>query len=542
MTNFDLSDQVFYFLKQAGVKSVIVCAGARNAPLVLALEQHVDTFEVFQFFEERSAAFFALGLVKAQSRPVAIIMTSGTAVAEVLPATIEAHYQGLPLIIVSADRPQNYRGTGAPQSIEQLEIFSGYVESVHDLNVHHKLEKIIWSQTKPLHLNICFDEPLIDYPSVDQQSVAEPFEDRLAINFQFTPTIEKLNNQNISLQHLADFQQPLIIVGALESDQKEPVVEFILKNQLPVYAESLSQIRADVRVQKFLLEANDVFIENQFKNQTLQSVIRIGGVPTLRFWRDLEKKFQHIPVINITHLPFTGLARSSHIKNFSILKKIAFNFSYEIFALLLTQSENLKIEKQKLLKKYPQSEPALMSCLSQLINKRPVYLGNSLPIREWDQFADAKSEEICANRGANGIDGQISTYLGYSQKHFESFCLVGDLTALYDLASLGLSSQLQNNFRHIVVMNNFGGQIFNRIFKNKSVFTNPHKIEFKNWAQMWGWAYIKVTQPEEIMQLESTSEFIESKNSQFNQIVEIQPNLVQTEFFWKEWDQICQKI
>src|SRR3989344_693333 len=98
MTNFDLSLIVFSVLKQAGVQNVVVCAGARNAPLVLALQE--QNFKIFNYFEERSAAFFALGLIKSTKRPAAVLTTSGTAAAELLPAAIEATYQGLPLILV----------------------------------------------------------------------------------------------------------------------------------------------------------------------------------------------------------------------------------------------------------------------------------------------------------------------------------------------------------------------------------------------------------------------------------------------------------
>jgi 2-succinyl-5-enolpyruvyl-6-hydroxy-3-cyclohexene-1-carboxylate synthase len=106
---------------------------------------------LFSFIDERSAAFFALGRMKLHGNPVAVVTTSGTAVAELLPAAIEAFYSGLPLILVSADRPARFRGTGAPQSIEQLGLFGPYAETV--------LES--WSRARPLHLNVEFDEPLL---------------------------------------------------------------------------------------------------------------------------------------------------------------------------------------------------------------------------------------------------------------------------------------------------------------------------------------------------------------------------------------------
>lgn len=114
MTNFNLCAHMFSFLKQCDVDTVIICAGARNAPFVFHLE--AQNFKQIYFFEERSAAFFALGLMKQKNKPVAIITTSGTAAAELLPATIEAFYQGLPLVLITADRPKTYRHSGGSAS------------------------------------------------------------------------------------------------------------------------------------------------------------------------------------------------------------------------------------------------------------------------------------------------------------------------------------------------------------------------------------------------------------------------------------------
>ena len=109
-------------LARMGVAEVCVAAGARNAPLITALMES-EGVKVWSFFEERCAAFFALGRIQVDRQPVAVLTTSGTAAAELLPAVIEAHYQGLPLVLITADRPIRYRGSGAPQAIEQKDLF-----------------------------------------------------------------------------------------------------------------------------------------------------------------------------------------------------------------------------------------------------------------------------------------------------------------------------------------------------------------------------------------------------------------------------------
>lgn len=149
-------------VSQWGVGEYIICAGARNAPLVKVLSA-AHGIRLWNFFDERSAGFFALGRMKSQRRPVAVVTTSGTAVAELLPAVIEAHYSGLPLVIMSADRPRRYRKSGAPQSIEQVGLFSGYVDKSLDyVGGEDTFSDLSLSANAPTHINICYDEPLID--------------------------------------------------------------------------------------------------------------------------------------------------------------------------------------------------------------------------------------------------------------------------------------------------------------------------------------------------------------------------------------------
>jgi 2-succinyl-5-enolpyruvyl-6-hydroxy-3-cyclohexene-1-carboxylate synthase len=150
MGNVDSARRLIEAVHAAGVREFVVCAGSRNSPL-LAVLGAMDV-PLFSFVDERSAAFFALGRIKLHGSPVAVVTTSGTAVAEMLPAAIEAHYSGLPLILISADRPAAFRGTGAPQSIEQGALFGVYAET--------SLEA--WDAVRPLHLNIEFGEPLLD--------------------------------------------------------------------------------------------------------------------------------------------------------------------------------------------------------------------------------------------------------------------------------------------------------------------------------------------------------------------------------------------
>jgi len=145
MRNVDVARRLIDDVRALGVVDFCVCSGSRNAPLIAVMN------DAYSFVDERSAGFFAVGRARRDERPVAVITTSGTAVAELLPAAVEAYYSGVPLVLITADRPARYRGTGAPQAIEQEAIFGVYAaRSIDD-----------WNRRMPLHINVEFDEPLL---------------------------------------------------------------------------------------------------------------------------------------------------------------------------------------------------------------------------------------------------------------------------------------------------------------------------------------------------------------------------------------------
>lgn len=517
MKNIDLVKTTFHVLKSLGVKELIVCAGARNLPIVAALDDTGQDFHVESYFEERSAGFYALGRIKSHSNPVAVVTTSGTAVAELLPAVIEAYYQNLPLIVISADRPKSYRGSGSPQSIEQAGIFSSYVDSVCDWDVNEVDFKVWTSRCRPLQLNLCFDEPLID----GKLSLAE--QKNILLVPKETPTLQ--------IQDSLHIQSPVAILGDVNESDRKFVQDFLIQNKIVHYAEFLSGMRGRPELADLQIQSCDEFVKKLFAEGKAGSIIRIGGIPTLRFWRDLEGQFKILPVYSFSHLPFSGLSRKSHLYPLSELSKV--NVTDQIPLMILNSDRELQVNKYQLCAKLQNSEQTAIHHLSSAIGNKPLYIGNSLPIRLWDLCSDhvQSSQSVCANRGANGIDGQISTYLGWAQNKAESWCLVGDLTALYDLAALGLAQGSKNKIR-IVVMNNSGGQIFSRILGNKK-YLNPQSVDFKSWATMWSWDFVQIKNPNDISNL--------NNSSATRLIIEICPDNSQTDQFWTSWDSLCKK-
>lgn len=461
MGNIDRAARLIEALFEHGVREFCVCAGSRNSPLLAVLGS--SAAPLFSFVDERSAAFFAIGRIKLHGQPVAVVTTSGTAVAELLPAAVESHYAGLPLVLVSADRPERFRGTGAPQSIEQIGIFGVYAET--------SLET--WTGARPLHVNIEFDEPLIDEvpPALTQSS---------GVRRRETP---------VSKTALPPPSKPLVIIGGLHPRHHERVRQFVRMLNAPTYAEPLSGLREDAGLP--LITAG----ERMIAKARFDSVIRIGNVPTLRFWRDLDGA--DIPVMHFSDLPFTGVPRGA-VHPIAALPELHGERDEELFAFDRESSQRF----QELLDSEPQSELAMLRALSrELVRGTRVYLGNSLPIREWDLAATREPRDYVyeANRGANGIDGQLSTFLGWCDPAADNVCVIGDLTAIYDLNAPWIVPQLGHSRFRIVVVNNGGGRIFSRVGSlrmmdahvRERIVENAHDVRFEHWAAMWN---IEVTE------------------------------------------------
>jgi 2-succinyl-5-enolpyruvyl-6-hydroxy-3-cyclohexene-1-carboxylate synthase len=524
--NVSLSKKILEDLGRWGVRDIVLCAGARNSPFVNLLSSQ-EGFRVFPFPEERSASFFALGRIKRFKKPVAVITTSGTAVAELMPATLEAHYSALPLILITADRPKRFRGTGSPQTIDQAALFGNYVERAWDLEGTEEFAIPGWTLLRPLHINVCFEEPLIDAEVQASQFYVreEPLE--------LPPSPQILELQHQILSFFIHCKRPLVILGGLEAKDKNVVKKFLLSLQAPIYAEAISGLREDEQLKPLLLKSGDPILNSTAMTEVIDGVLRIGSVPTLRFWRDLEGRFKETQVCHVTAQPFTGLTRGKMI--FGDISQLM-SISAPRSQWTSTQNESLQRLEEKnrlalevLLNKYPTSEPGMIHQLSKIIPPEAmVFLGNSLPIREWDLAANwqSRQHEVMANRGVNGIDGMVSTFMGSLSERHSNWLVIGDLTAFYDLAGLWPfhNGLITADFK-IIVINNGGGKIFHRMFHNP-LFENQHRLQFGKWAEMFGLPYARIQ--ELPMQAEIPRQAI----------IEVVPNNEVTEQFWNEYDRI----
>lgn len=483
-------------LLRCRVRDICICAGNRNLPFLAALEK-TSLFNLYFWPEERSAAFFALGKSKQTGCPTVVLTTSGTATGELLPATMEAYYTGIPLILLTTDRPRCYRGSGAPQCAEQVGIYGKYAVFEQDIEGYESLDLKSWQQNGPAHLNVCFDEPL----KQKFENIPE-FEKDKVYSFQVKDNLTNAVSRLDKFIHQS--HHPLVIVSALDEQSRESVIHFLEKYQAPVYLEGVSGIREDTRLTHLRISNSEqLWRSAEAAGYPIDGILRIGTIPTVRLWRDLENRKGQIHLCSLSQLTSSGL---SWVPSMDAIPLAAFFENYSCQVTINAQNWITADKKQsqaisKLLHEEPLAEAALVHQLSkQIASTSLVYLGNSLPIREWDAYAtyETAHSHVFANRGLNGIDGQISTFLGMCSPQKNNWAIIGDLTALYDLVAPWILQQMKEMDLNLVIINNGGGKIFDHLSELKCM-QNLHQIHFKPFADLWHLDYIQLRHiPEKI--------------------------------------------
>ncbi len=527
--NIQIAKKTIKELVNVGIHSFCLCPGGRLAPFVEVLSNSTG-LEVLSFFEERSACFFALGRVRRDQKPVAVLSTSGTAVAELLPAVIEAYYSALPLVLITADRPLDFGKSGSPQTLKNaVHILKDYCYRSKNILKEENINLSDWMPYRgSLHLNVCFDEPLIDeevttldFSSLKKETVsiypaAELFDSTGNTNHKlhtkkfdsFNGEKNKLYSKNYDLEHrktateeisfkkqcrleikkfFQTSKKPLLLVGELKPQEKPAIKDVLAHYTGLFYTEPLSGLD-DI---SHRLLSGEKILNYAVEKKEIDGVIRLGGIPRSRFWRDLEK--YELPVLNLSSPPFfSGLARSSF--NQPLLLDIDFFksclFSLGEFGRDLKLFDQIQLEKWKnILADYSQSEEFWLWTLKKSLKENSkVFLGNSSPIRIWDTIAFCRKKplSITGQSGVNGIDGLLSRFFGECDSKMNNVAILGDLSLLYDMAGFWRSKKYPP--WTFVVINNFGGQIFSRLFKN-SAYLNKHELSFASLGKMWGLNY-----------------------------------------------------
>lgn len=530
--NREYSREIIYNLLQWGVEEFYICAGARDIPLIETV-CHIQSEKkiVFNHFEERSVAFYALGRIKSIKKPVAVITTSGTAVGELLPAVMEAYYSKLPLVLITADRPKSYRGTGAPQSAEQKNIFGVYVSKCFDLSLNETFDLTNITKNQPLHLNICFDIPL-QSGNLEKININLFKENQNLLNKK----TDSFTKENEELERfLSNSNNLMVIVSQLNENNYSGIINFLKKLNTPVYIESISNIRECDELEHLKIKCADKIWNNaKDSNYIIDSILKIGGTPTHRIWRDLDETNKQIKVLSVSDRNFSGMPNAKNIcvpiHSFLSSTNVKMNqLKPELIHSFLKTDKECHLKLLKLFNKYPESEQAIFFYLSEKIeNNSRVYLGNSLPIRHWDLSASFLNKNfiVDASRGLNGIDGQISSFLGFAEETTkENWGIFGDLTTLYDMPGMWMLRQRPTLNANIVIINNGGGKIFNKVLTGdiSILCQNIHDLNFEYLAKFWGLDYEIYTDARKI------------NNTKRNRVIEIKPNQEQTDLLSNEF-------
>ena len=436
------------------ISKVFFCPGARNNDLLKIIPPNKISFEV----DERIASFKALGFAKATGKTAAVCSTSGTAVAECLPALIEAYYSNIRLILLSADRPLRMRQSAAPQTINHEIITRGHRHFYIDLSIDELNQFCFDTIPYPAHINVLIENP------------------NEIVSTRGTEIITKWDDIHIFTR---SYKSPLLILTH-ESQSLRSLANKLQENNIPFYAELLS---CSHELSSF---SNETEILKRLNLNHFDSIIRIGHTPLSKAWRLMEKL--HLPTLNFDSRGMAGLSygQTMKIPTETLIESLEFWKFIKRFSQLSFPNIELK-SVISLVEKYPQSEQALLYKLQQMIPEGSnLYVGNSLVIR-FMELVNKRKFNFYGNRGVNGIDGQISTAIGLAQALEEKvYCIIGDLTCQYDLSSI---SDLPDNLC-LIVVNNYGGKIFQTMNLPKQMWMT-HNKDFESIAKAFNKRYTK---------------------------------------------------
>lgn len=509
-------------LVHLGVENVVISPGSRSTPLAYACMKQ-EGLTVYRQIDERSAAYFALGLAKASGNPVMLLCTSGTAAANYFPAIVEAYYARVPLLVVTADRPHELREVGAPQAINQINLFGSHVKWSADLpmpepenqlsflsrHLHRSIATAKTAPKGPVHLNVPFREPLrIDF----EQSYESSGE-----MMHFTGDFVLTNETKSFLQDLLAKERGLLVVGEMTERMPIEFWEFARKLNWPILADPLSNLRSGVKeeLQYLIIDSYDALLKNgEFKEAMApDAVIRIGPQPVSKPLTLFLASVKPETYAVFDESPMMRDAQSVVTHHIQAPPKQLWKLEIE------TKQHNAFTEKWRtasalyweIVEQHCQDEMdegVLAKVLFEELDACDLIVGSSMPIRDVDTFfhTNGRQAMLYANRGANGIDGVVSTAFGVqAASKRPAYLLIGDLSFLHDMNGL-IASKMQETDLTVVVMNNDGGGIFSYLPQSEeerhfeALFGTPTGLKFEDAARMYDAEYAAVETKEQLIE------------------------------------------
>lgn len=501
----------------AGVAEWVCCPGEQNAPLARALAS-CPAVHRWHIQDERVAGFFALGRIQATGRAVAVVVGSGAAAAAILPAVVEAYYQRRPLIVITLDGTEGENGTGAQGRIEQSALYGLYASPTVELALPCSVSDLpdmvsLCAEGFPIHLRVSCAAGMRRGSSSSLISVAEP------------PAAPRFRGSLVELSQMLRFRAQedglLLILGELDPSEQEPALWLARTLRVPVLAEPTSGLRE--KLSPLLLPAHAA--SELLATDPPRYVLRVGGVPGIPFWRELEG-MEETEVYSMTRTGFSGLHRATVVMEGELdqMMRALDEVPHvgDVTGLLpRARKYAARIEEQIL--QEPDSAAALVRAFSQYACLADVmFLGSPTAEKLWSTYAQQPAPVYYTRTvsQAGGADGVAAAFFGNAVDATFACALVGDIAILRDMAAGMLLPQLPGGKRVIAVLNNEGAGLAATPSMEEELHrlcVQPPPIDLRKLAYLWEAEY-------HCIRCEADFEIIEGLGEETLALLDIQPS------------------
>ncbi len=498
-----LAQSIIEIFKAKGIHHIVISPGSRNAPLTIGFSNQQETFKCYSIADERCAAFFALGMAQQLNKPVAVVCTSGSALLNYYPAVAEAFYSQIPLIIVSADRPQSKIDIGDGQTIRQENVFANhslynanlteYASNENDIKINVAIHEAIVKKG-PTHINVPFEEPLYDLVT------------ELSVEPKLLPYENEVNDFVLDKKFIENWNsaaKKLILVGELKPNSIEnSIIEKLAKDDSVVV---LTEKTSNLHHETFIDTIDTLitpFSDENFKDFQPEILVTFGGMVVSKRVKAFLRKYKPKEHWHIDELraydTYGSLSEHFQTNPNSFFKQLLIdknslgsNYKPTYFAI----NQLRKDKHSKYVADIPFSDFKVFEFVSQHLPKDiQLQVSNSSAIRYLQLVDIDTSIEVFCNRGTSGIDGSTSTAIGAAlQSHKPTIFITGDISFFYDSNALW-NKYIPKNFK-IILINNSGGGIF-RILPGhqetevfNTFFETSHDLNASHLAKMFGFNY-----------------------------------------------------
>ncbi len=531
-TNLLFASVLTETLKRLGLTTAVICPGSRSTPLAIAFANQ-EGIEAIPVLDERSAAFFALGIARRCKLPVALVCTSGTAGANFYPAIIEAKESRVPLLVLTCDRPPELRDCHSGQTIDQLKLYGTYPNWQTELalpsvdmgmlaylrqTMIHAWERALYPVAGVVHINVPFRDPLAPLPDGISSNLLNEEDFFRGMQQSVKPMQRYAQNFPVQWQ---ESQRGIIIAGVAQPENAREYVSAIAHLskllQFPVLSEGLSPVRNYADLNPYLISTYDLLLRNTELAKQLKPevVIQIGELPTskeLRNWLTSTQAERWVIDESDRNLdPLHG--KTTHLQ--VSIEQLAETYKFppkahnsylqlwcEGEAKVRTKTDSVMAEIDQIF----ECKTAWLLSVA-LPSETPLFISNSMPVRDVEFFWQPNNSHVQPffNRGANGIDGTLSTALGIAHRQQSSVMLTGDLALLHDTNGFLLNNKFVGHLT-IILINNNGGGIFEMLPISKfeppfeDFFATPQNIDFASLCTTYNVEYELINSWEQLQQ------------------------------------------